>query len=85
MLMERANRNSFHFFSLSYNADGFQNRVNYYSNPSIKYQNIPTGDAKSNNAGLLTERRFIMSKVGDESMACYKRTEITSIRPKNIV
>jgi len=58
------------FYVNSYNADGYNNRVNYYSNPAIKFQNIPTGDAKSNNAGLLTERRFIMSKVGDESMKC---------------
>ena len=68
--MKNKSKIVFIFSSISYDADGYRNRVNYYSNPSIKYQNIPTGDAKSNNAGLLTERRFIMSKVGDESMKC---------------
>ncbi len=58
------------FILISYYDGGYQNRVNYYSNPSIKYENVPTGDANSNNAELLTERRFIMSNVGNESMQC---------------
>jgi len=55
---------------LAYNAEGYTERVNYYSNPNVSFKGIPTGDADSNNAKLLTERRFLMANVGNESMAC---------------
>jgi len=55
---------------LAYNAAGYSNRVNYYSNPDVSFNGIPTGDAQNNNAKLLSERRFLMANVGDKSMAC---------------
>jgi len=55
---------------LAYTAQGYSTRINYYSNPSVSYRNVPTGDAVTNNAKVLTERRFIMAGVGDESLQC---------------
>jgi len=55
---------------LAYPAQGYNTRVNYYSNPAIKYKNIPTGETNINNAKVLTERRFLMAGVGDESLTC---------------
>jgi len=55
---------------LAYGARGYYNRVNYYSNPNVSFNNVPTGDANNNNAKVLTERRFLMANVGDESMSC---------------
>jgi len=55
---------------LGYPAQGYNTRINYYSNPKIGYNKIPTGEAGANNAGVLTERRFLMATVGDESLPC---------------
>jgi len=55
---------------LGYPAEGYNTRINYYSNPAISYNNVPTGKASANNAGVLTERRFLMAAVGDESLTC---------------
>jgi len=55
---------------LSYLFIGYNTRINYYSNPAVSYKNIPTGETGTNNAGVLTERRFLMAAVGDESLSC---------------
>jgi len=55
---------------LSYLFIGYNTRINYYSNPAVSYKNIPTGETGANNAGVLTERRFLMAAVGDESLSC---------------
>jgi len=55
---------------LGYSAPGYKTRINYYSNPAISYKNIPTGETGANNARVLTERRFLMAAVGDESLSC---------------
>jgi hypothetical protein len=44
--------------------------VNYYSSASVKYNNIPTGDANNTNALLLIQRRFLMQAVGNEASTC---------------
>jgi hypothetical protein len=55
---------------LAYPDEGYITRINHYSNPAISFFNIPTGELDSNNAQVMTERRFIMAGVGDESLAC---------------
>ena len=61
----------FKLFSYRYDADGYSTRVNYYSSSTILYQGkVATGDANTDVAGLLVERRFIMAAVGNESMTC---------------
>jgi len=55
---------------LAYNANGHRSRVNWYSNPNVNFPTTgtPTGVAGvSNNAKLLTENRFALAAVGDES------------------
>ena len=42
-------------------------RVNYYSSSNVTYKNMPTGDANNDNAKLLSDRRFVMAAVGDDS------------------
>merc|ERR1719483_810222 len=58
---------------LAYNANGHSQRVNYYSNPDIKYPptGTPTGVVDvSNNAAVLLQNRLAMQSVGDESATC---------------
>jgi len=53
-----------------------ETRINYYSNPDVIYKRskwaeaFPTGTQDANNARVLTERRFAIAKIGDESMQC---------------
>jgi len=55
---------------LRYPDPNYNNRVNYYSNPSVNFGSIPTGDSNNNNAQLLIQRRFLMSAVGNEATTC---------------
>ena len=57
-------------FDPRYAATGYNTRLNYYSNPAISVGGIPTGNITDDNADLLTQRRFLMAAVGDESLAC---------------
>jgi hypothetical protein len=34
------------------------------------FKGMPTGNAKNDNAKLLSDRRFLMASVGDETMEC---------------
>merc|ERR1712083_629827 len=44
---------------------------NYDSNPSVKFKNVPTGVAgKADAARMITENRFAIAAVGDESKKC---------------
>jgi len=54
---------------MAYNTAGEQ-RVNYLSNPGVLYQGSPTGDTQTNNARRLSEVRFAVAEIGDESLAC---------------
>jgi hypothetical protein len=62
------------FFAIpfSYDAPGYSTRVNYYSssNPVVKYNSISTGNSNNDNAALLISKRFLMSNVGNEALAC---------------
>ena len=50
---------------------GYRKEVNYYSNPSVKFKNVPTGVAgKADAARMITENRFAIAAVGDESQKC---------------
>merc|ERR1712037_12554 len=46
-------------------------RANHYSNPSDNFQDVPTGDADTADAARrMTEIRFVIGAIGDESETC---------------
>jgi hypothetical protein len=57
---------------ISYADPNYNTRLNYYSssNSLVKYNTIATGNASNDNAALLTQKRFLMSNVGNEATAC---------------
>jgi len=58
---------------LAYYSKGYGNKVNYYSNPDVTFPatGTPTGvEGVSNNAKVMTEVRFNMAAMGDESGTC---------------
>jgi len=62
---------------LAYKASNHEERVNYYSNPAVNYPatGTPCGVAAgspnaANNAALLTQQRFKLAAIGDESQTC---------------
>lgn len=58
---------------LAYSASGHGRRVNYYSNPDVIYPKTGTPTGKvgvANNAKILTNNRFALAAVGDESESC---------------
>jgi len=58
--------------AMAYRKDGHATRVNYLSNPDVEYKGFPTGDArKADNARVITENRFLMADIGDESQSCH--------------
>ena len=64
---------------MAYSAPGHKKIANYFSNPDLKYK--PTGtrlgkQGVSNNARVLTENRFAMQEVGDESGTCSDGFEV---------
>jgi len=68
---------------MAYNAAGHSTRVNYWSNPAVNYPitGTPTGVAGvSNNAALLTLRRYTLAAVGDESSTTCK-SAVTTVAP----
>ena len=55
---------------MAYNKAGYSTRVNYWSNPAVNHPltGTPTGVAEvSNNAAVLTQQRFNLAMVGDET------------------
>ena len=56
---------------MAYQTATHRREINYYSNPDIKFRGkYVTGSADENNARVLTETRFAMASVGDESEKC---------------
>ena len=58
---------------MAYGTTGHWTRVNYYSSPDIIFPatGTPTGVAGvSNNARVITENRFKIAALGDESGSC---------------
>jgi hypothetical protein len=58
------------FCDSRYGAAGYNNRVNVYSNPSLKVNGATAGTTTANNAALLNLNRFAMAAVGNEALAC---------------
>merc|ERR1712215_302158 len=54
---------------LAYDEAG-EKRVNYYSSPNVRYKGIATGRPENDNARHLTEVRFAVTDIGDESNVC---------------
>merc|ERR1712243_138295 len=59
---------------MAYEAPGHRNRVNWWSNPDVKYQGVASGTSGENNARVLREHRFAFAAIGDESNACGSTT-----------
>jgi len=59
---------------MAYYAHGYRTRVNYWSNPDVKYQGVASGTSGENNARVLREHRFAFAAIGDESNACGSTT-----------
>ena len=58
---------------LAYAISGHRTRVNYYSNPLVKFPatGTPSGvSGTADNARLLTKQRFKLAAMGDESKTC---------------
>jgi len=55
---------------LAYKANGHATRINYYSNPYVKFNGRATGTKQANNAEILIRNRFFLSAIGDESEEC---------------
>ena len=59
---------------LRYPDDKYPTRVNYYSNQEVSMpiegNSIPTGNAETNNAAVLTQTRFVMESIGKEDSTC---------------
>ncbi len=58
---------------LAYYASGHSTRVNYYSNPDVIYPRTGTPTGKvgvANNAKIITDNRFALAAIGDESESC---------------
>jgi len=56
--------------NMAYYAPGHGTKINWYSNPDVMYQGVPTGTENENNARVLREHRFAFATIGDESKAC---------------
>merc|ERR1712180_62232 len=61
--------------NMAYWAPGHGTRINWYSNPDVMYQGVPTGTENENNARVLREHRFVFAAIGDESKACKPDSE----------
>ena len=62
---------------MAYSSSG-ELRVNYYSNPAVNFQGVPTGTASNDNARTLTEARFAAAAIGSESEKCPTTTSSSS-------
>ena len=50
---------------------GYHKEVNYYSNPQVKFKDVPTGvEGKADAGRMITENRFAIAAVGDKSEKC---------------
>ena len=54
---------------MAYNTAG-ERRINYYSNPDVNFKGYPTGTHANDNARTMSEVRFAVANIGDESMGC---------------
>ena len=71
---------------MAYETTGFV-QTNYYSNPDVTHPQAgtPTGvSGSANNVRVLTEQRFMMAAVGDESGSCGAGVVTTAAPPTTI-
>jgi hypothetical protein len=52
---------------MAYNAPSYRQKTNTWSSPNTKFEGKKTGNAKNDNARVLTKTRFSHAAVGDES------------------
>ena len=72
---------------MAYNYPGHVTRVNYWSNPAVNHPltNTSTGvTGISNNAALLTLKRFKLSQIGDETTGSCKVIPPSTIPPTTV-
>merc|ERR1711936_367278 len=56
---------------LAYSHGDHRLRANHYSNPRVNFQDVATGDAETADAARrMTEIRFVIGAIGDESETC---------------
>merc|ERR1712200_399127 len=56
---------------LAYRHGDHRLRANHYSNPRVNFKDVPTGDAETADAARrMTEIRFVIGAIGDESDTC---------------
>merc|ERR1712107_647544 len=56
---------------LAYSHGDHRLRANHYSNPRVNFKDVPTGDAETADAASrMTEIRFVIGAIGDESETC---------------
>merc|ERR1712223_1964419 len=56
---------------LAYSHGDHRLRANHYSNPRVNFKDVPTGDAETADAARrMTEIRFVIGAIGDESETC---------------
>jgi len=59
----------------------FAKNINYYSNPSLKFKNVAMGKKGEANASrMITEIRFALAAVGDESEKCQNTVTATTTK-----
>merc|ERR1712142_22923 len=55
---------------MAYPSGKYEKVINYYSNPKVSYNGVPTGSKTQNCARVIKENRFAFAAVGDESGTC---------------
>ena len=72
-LIKAGNKNSGVRTILAYNREGHNQRVNYYSNPAIKYPptGTLTGSYTADNAWVFVKNRWSFTSIGNESAECF--------------
>merc|ERR1712226_160964 len=50
--------------------EGHHRQINHYSNPDVKFQDVPTGSDEADSARRLTDVRFVIAAIGDETETC---------------
>merc|ERR1711928_14730 len=64
---------------LAYRHGDHRLRANHYSNPRVNFKDVPTGDAETADAARrMTEIRFVIGAIGDESETCTTLPALTT-------
>merc|ERR1712156_75189 len=64
---------------LAYSHGDHRLRANHYSNPRVNFKDVPTGDVETADAARrMTEIRFVIGAIGDESETCTTLPALTT-------